>query len=136
MDHNKLWKILKEMGIPDHLTCFLRNLYASQEATVRTGHRTMDWFQMGKGVCQSCMVSPCLLIYIQSESENHSVMSNSLSPHGLYSPWNFPGQNTGVGSLFLLQVIFPTQGLNPGLPHYRQTLYPLSHQGRLHMKLV
>ena len=54
------WKILKEMGIPDHLTCLLRNLYAGQEATVRTGHRTTDWFQIGKGVCQGCILSPCL----------------------------------------------------------------------------
>ena len=60
VDHNKLWKILKEMGIPDHLTCPLRNLYASQEATVRTGHGTTDWFQIGKGVCQGCILSPCL----------------------------------------------------------------------------
>ena len=52
MDHNKLWKILKDMGIPNHLTCLLRNLYAGQEATVRTGHGTIDWFQIGKGVCQ------------------------------------------------------------------------------------
>ena len=54
------WKILKEMGIPDHLTCLLRNLCAGQEATVRTGHETTDWFQIGKGVCQSCILSPCL----------------------------------------------------------------------------
>ena len=60
MDHNKLWKILKEIGIPDHLTCLLRNLYAAQEATVRTGHGTTDWFQIGKGGCQSCILSPCL----------------------------------------------------------------------------
>src|SRR5574340_963651 len=60
VDHNKLWKILKEMGIPDHLTCLLRNLYAGQEGTVRTGHETKDWFQIGKGVCQSCILSPCL----------------------------------------------------------------------------
>ena len=60
VDHNQLWKILKEMGIPDHLTCLLRNLYAGQEATVRTGHKTIDWFQIGKGVCQSCILSPCL----------------------------------------------------------------------------
>ena len=61
VDHNKLWKILKEMGIPDHLTCLLRNLYAAQEATVRTEHGTTDWFQIGKGVyCQSCILSPCL----------------------------------------------------------------------------
>ena len=60
VDHNILWKILKEMGIPDHLTCLLRNLYAGQEATVRTGHETTDWFQIGKGVCQGCILSPCL----------------------------------------------------------------------------
>ena len=60
VDHNKLWKILKEMGIPDHLTCLLRNLYAGQEATVRTGHRTTDWFQIGKGVCQGCILLPWL----------------------------------------------------------------------------
>ena len=60
VDHNKLWKILKEMGIPDHLTCLLRHLYAGQEATVRTGHGTTDWFQIGKGVRQGCMLSPCL----------------------------------------------------------------------------
>uniref|UniRef100_A0AC11CZN9 Uncharacterized protein n=1 Tax=Ovis aries TaxID=9940 RepID=A0AC11CZN9_SHEEP len=60
VDHNKLWKILKEMGIPDHLTCLLRNLYAGQEATVRTGHGTTDWFQIGKGACQGCILSPCL----------------------------------------------------------------------------
>ena len=59
VDHNKLWNILKEMGIPDHLTCLLRNLYAGQEATVRTGHGTTDWFQTGKGVCQGCILSPC-----------------------------------------------------------------------------
>ena len=57
VDHNKLWKILKEMGIPDHLTCLLRNLYIGQEATVRTGHGTTDWFQIGKGVCQGCILS-------------------------------------------------------------------------------
>ena len=60
MDHNKLWKILKEMGIPDHLTSLLRNLYAGQEPTVRTGHGTTDWFQIRKGVCQGCILSPCL----------------------------------------------------------------------------
>ena len=68
VDHNKLWKILQEMGIPDHLTCLLRNLYRGQEATVRTGHGTIDWnnwiwnnsLQIGKGVCQGCILSPCL----------------------------------------------------------------------------
>ena len=60
MDHNQLWKILKEIGIPDHLTCLLRNLYAGQEATVRTGHGTTDWFQIGKEVRQGCILSPYL----------------------------------------------------------------------------
>ena len=60
VDHNELWKILKEMGIPDHLTCLLRHLYSGQEAMVRTGHGTTDWFQIGKGVCQGCILSPCL----------------------------------------------------------------------------
>ena len=60
VDHNKLWKSLKEMGIPDHLTCLLRNLYAGQEATARTGNGTTDWFQIGKGVSQGCILSPCL----------------------------------------------------------------------------
>ena len=64
----KLWKILKEMEIPDHLTCLLRNLYADQEATVRTGHGTTDWFQKGKGVCQGCILSPCLFNYMQRTS--------------------------------------------------------------------
>ena len=60
VDHSKLWKILKEMGIPDHLTCLLRNLYAGQEAIDRTGHGPTDWFQIGKEVCQGCILSPCL----------------------------------------------------------------------------
>ena len=60
VDHNKLWKILKEVGIPDHLTCLLRHLYAGQKATVRTRHGTTNWFQIGKGVCQGCILSPCI----------------------------------------------------------------------------
>ena len=60
MDHNKLWKMLKETGIPDHLNCLMRNLYAGQEATVRTGNGTIEWFKIGKGVCQGCILSPCL----------------------------------------------------------------------------
>ena len=63
VDHNKLWKILQEMGIPDHLTCLLRHLYVYQEATVRTGHGTTDWFQTGKGVYQGCILSPCLFTF-------------------------------------------------------------------------
>ena len=71
VDHNKLWKILKEMGIPDHLTCLLRNLYAGQEATVRTGHGTTDWYQRGKGVRQGCILSPCLFnFYVESIMRN------------------------------------------------------------------
>ena len=65
MDHNKLWEILQEMGIPDHLTCLLRNLYADQEVTVKTGHETV-WFQIGKGVRQGCIVSPACLTSMQS----------------------------------------------------------------------
>ena len=69
VDHNKLWKILKEMEIADHMTCLLRNLYAGQEATVRTGHGTTDWFQIGKGVCQGCTYChPAYLTYVQSTS--------------------------------------------------------------------
>ena len=66
VDHNKLWKILQEMGTPDHLTCLLRNLCAGKEATVRTGHGTTDWFQIGKGVRQGCMLLPCLFnLYVE-----------------------------------------------------------------------
>ena len=72
------------------------------------------------------------LFSLKSESESHSVMSDSLQPHGLYSPWNSPGQNTGVGGCFLLQGIVPTQGTNPGLPHCKWILYQLSHKGSPH----
>jgi len=68
VNHNELWKILQEIGIPDHLTCLMRNLYAGQEATVITSHGKTDWFQIGKGVCQGCILSPCLLTYMQSTS--------------------------------------------------------------------
>ena len=68
VDHSKLWKILQEMGIPDHLTCFLRSQYAGQEATVRTGHKTTDWFRIRKGVCQGCIFYPAYVTYIQSTS--------------------------------------------------------------------
>ena len=71
VDHNRLWKILKEMGIPDHLTCLLRNLYADQEAKVRTGHGTTDWFQIRKGVRQGCTLSPCLFnVYAEDIMRN------------------------------------------------------------------
>ena len=74
--------------------------------------------------------SEIYMVIYESESECFSVVSDSLQPHELYSPWNSPGQNTGVGSLSLLRGIFPTQGSNPGLPHCRQILYELSHEGR------
>ena len=74
VDHNKLWKILQEMGIADHLTCLLRNLYAGQEATVRTGHGTTGWFQIGKGVRQGCLLSPCLFnFYVEYIMRNTGV---------------------------------------------------------------
>ena len=68
VDHNKLWEIIKELGIPDHFTCLLRNIYAGQEAIVRTGHGTTDWFQIGKGLYQGCILSPAYLTYMQSTS--------------------------------------------------------------------
>ena len=79
VDHNKLWKILKEMGIPDHLTCLLRNLFVGQEATVRTGHGISDWFQIGKGVRQGCILSLCLFnLYAEYIMEMRSWMKHKL----------------------------------------------------------
>ena len=79
VNHNKLWKILKEMGIPDHLTCILRNLYAGQEATTRTGHGTADWFQIGKGVCQGCILSSGLFnLYVVYIMRNTGLMKHKL----------------------------------------------------------
>ena len=84
VDHNKLWKILEEMGILELLTCLLRNLYAGQEAIVRTGHGTTDWFQIGKGIRQGCILSPCLFnLNAESDQISRSVVSNSLRPHDL-----------------------------------------------------
>ena len=83
VDHNKLWKILQDIGIPDHLTCLLRNLHAGQEATVRTGHGTTDWFKVGKGVRQGYILSPCLFnLYagFSSVQFSRSVVSDSLRP--------------------------------------------------------
>ena len=79
VDHTKLWKILKEMGIEGHMTCLLRNLYAGQEATVRTGHGKTDWFQIGKGVCQGCILSPCLFnLYAEYIMQNLGWMKHKL----------------------------------------------------------
>ena len=80
VDHNKLWKILEEMGILDHLICLLRNLYAGQEATVRTGHGTTDWFQIGKGVRQGCILSPCLF----------NLSEKAMAPHSSTLAWKIP----------------------------------------------
>ena len=77
MDHNKLWNILKEMGIPDRLTCLLRNLYAEQEAMIRTGHGTTDWFQIGKEVCQGCILSPCLFNLYAEYIMRHAGLEDS-----------------------------------------------------------
>ena len=77
VDHNKLWKILKVMGIPDHLTCLLRNLYAGQEATVRSGHGPTDWFQIGKGVCQGCILSPCLFNFYAEYIMRNTVLEET-----------------------------------------------------------
>ena len=83
MDHNKLWNILKEMVIPDHLTCLFRNLYAAQQATVTTGHGTTDWFQIGKGVRQGCILSPCLFNvyaeYIMRNAGLESILPEEIS---------------------------------------------------------
>ena len=101
VDHNKLWKILQEMGIPDHLTCLLRNLYAGQETTVRTGHGTTNWFQIGKGVHQGCIVSPCLFnFYAESTrrrlwhptpillpGKSHGWRSLCAAVHGVTESW-------------------------------------------------
>ena len=77
MDHKKLWKLLKERGIPDHLTCLLRNLYAGQEATVRTRNGTTDWFQIGKGVCQGCILSPCLFNFYAEYIMSNAVLQEA-----------------------------------------------------------
>ena len=77
VDHNKLWGILKEIGIQAHLTCLLRNLYVGQEATVRTGHGTTDWFQIGKGVCQVCKLSPCLFNFYAEYMMRNAVLEEA-----------------------------------------------------------
>ena len=79
VDHNKLWRILKKMGIPDHLTCLLRNLYAGQEATVRTGHGTTDWFQIGKGVRQGWILSPCLFNFYAEYIKRNARLEKALA---------------------------------------------------------
>ena len=85
VDHNKLWKILQEMGIPDYLICLLRNLYAGQEATVRTGHRTTDWFQIGKGIRQGCILSPCLFKFYAEYIMRNAILDESQA--GINTAW-------------------------------------------------
>ena len=96
VDHNKLWEILQEKEIPEHLTCLLRNLYAGQEAIVSMGHGTIDWFQIGKGVHKGCILSPCLFIYIQNASYkmpdwmNHQLESRLLGEISTTSHMQMP----------------------------------------------
>ena len=97
MDHNKLWKILKEMGMPDHLTCLLRNLYAGQEAKVRTGHGKKDWFQIGKGVHHGCILLPCLFnLYLEYIMQNARLDRAGEAKKGK-SREKSKGQQLGVG---------------------------------------
>ena len=96
VDHNKLWKILKEMGIPDHLTCLLRNLYASQETTVRTGHGRPDWFQRGKGVRQGCTLSSCLLCRVLLICRVHH--EKHWGRGGLSTSWNWLPREISITS--------------------------------------
>ena len=125
------------MGMPDHLSpkkCVCRT-----KTAVRTRHGTTDWFKTGTGVRQGCILSPCLFnLYAEGCAcmlicFSHVWLFATLwtVAHQALLSWDSPGKNTGVGCHFLLQGIFPTQGLNPGLLHCRQTLYHLSHQGSL-----
>ena len=125
VDHNKLWKILQEMEIPDHLTCLLRNLYAGQEATVRTGHGTTHWFQIGKGVHQGCILSPCRVC----------VLVTQLWPT-LWDPMDYSPPGFFVHGIFQARILKwvsisfsrgSKQGSNPGLLHCRQMLYPQNY---------
>ena len=117
VNHNKLWKILKEMGIPDHLTCLLRNLYAVQEATVRSGHGTTDWFQIGKGVRQGCILLPCLFNFyaeyimknagLEEAQARIKIAGRNINISGMQiwrrkwqpTPVFLPGESQGWGSL-------------------------------------
>ena len=103
VDHNKLWKILKRMGISDHLTCLLRNLYARQEATVRTVHGTTDWFKTGKGVCQVCMMSPCLFnLYAEYIIQNNGLGDSQagIKIVGRNNNLRYAGDTTLINSRF------------------------------------
>ena len=99
VDHNKLWKILKEMGIPDHLTCLLRNLYAGQEAIVGTGHGKTDWCQIGKGVCKGCILSPCLFnLYAEYIMGQEDALEKGEATHSSILTWRIPWTIQSMGS--------------------------------------
>jgi len=100
IDHNELWKIFQEVGIPDHFTCLLINLYEGQEATARTGHGTIVWFQIGKGLCQGCILSPCLFnIYAEFRSVQSLSCVRLFAPHGLqHTRPSCPSPTPGVYS--------------------------------------
>ena len=126
--HNKLWKILQEKGIPGHLTCLLRNLYAGQEATVRTGHGTMDWFQIGENVHQVYTLSICLFkLYAErvKVSQSCPAICNPMD----YTIFGILQARMLGWVAVSFQVIVPTQGSNPGFLHCGRILYQLSHQG-------
>ena len=121
-----------------HVQLFATPWTVAHQASLSMGFSRQEYLPPGhlpnRGTEPMSLMSPALAggfftTCATCESESRSVVSDSLRPHGLYSPWNSPGQNTGVGRLSLLQGIFPTQGLNPGLPHCRQILYQLSHKG-------
>ena len=124
VDHNKLWKILKEMGIPDQLTCLLRNLYAGQEATVRTGHGTTDWFQIGKGVHRGCILSPCLFNFYAEYIMRNSGLEEAQA--GI----KIAGRNINNLRYAAEKAMAPTPVLLPGKSHGRRSLVGCSPWGR------
>ena len=140
MGHNKLWKILEETGKPDHLTCLLRNQYASQQATVRTGHGTTDWFQIGKGECQGCKLSPCLF-NLHAEWKKVKVKVKLLSHARLFAtPWTvahqaplsigFSRQEYWSGLPFYSPGGLPNPGIKPGPPALWEDSLPFELPGK------
>ena len=119
------WKILKEMGMPDHLYCLLRNLYAGQEATVRTGHGTTDWLQVGKGVRQGCILSSCLFnLYAECIMRNAGLEE---AQAGINPPMGFSRQEYWSGLLFPSPGDLPDPGIKPMSPALQTNSLPLSH---------
>ena len=143
-DHNELWKILQKMGTPEHLTCLLRNLYASQEATVRTRHETTDWFQIGKRVHQGCILSPCLFnLYAEYMMRNAGLeeAQAGIKIAGRNIPWTVAYSSTGSSTHGILQarilewivISFFRGSSRPRdqscLLHCQIGSLPMSHQG-------